>query len=60
MAEIRICRKPGLIVHTDAGWPEGDLWAFATPERRQALQAMAIMGNQLYGAGSHWIEERPG
>lgn len=58
MTEIRICRKPGLIVHTDGGWPDGEVWAAATPERRRALQAMVDAGNQLYGAGSHWTEER--
>jgi len=58
MKEIRVCRKPEVEAVTDGGWPEGLVWAAETPERRRELELLAMVGNRLYGQGSHWIEER--
>lgn len=58
MTEIRLCRKPEVVAITDGGWPEAFDWSPDTPARRRELETMAEVGNLLYGAGSHWIEER--
>ncbi|WP_332701324.1 hypothetical protein [Devosia sp.] len=37
---------------------DGGLWAPATEETRRDYQIIANAGNETYGAGSHWMEER--
>lgn len=34
------------------------VWHPDTPENRRDLEIMAEAGNDAYGPGSHWIEER--
>ncbi|PNG52842.1 MULTISPECIES: hypothetical protein [unclassified Variovorax] len=38
----------------------GGLWRPDTPENRQALEQAMKAGNETYGSGTHWIEEREG
>ncbi|MET3493361.1 hypothetical protein [Variovorax boronicumulans] len=33
-------------------------WAPETPALRRDLEIMAEVGNEVFGAGTHWIEER--
>lgn len=37
---------------------QGGLWQPDTPENRKALTIISESGNEAYGPGSHWIEER--
>jgi hypothetical protein len=38
--------------------PGGGLWHPDTPENRRTLEQVMAAGNETYGEGSHWIEER--
>jgi len=38
--------------------PCGGLWHPDTPENRRKLEQDMADGNEIYGAGTHWIEER--
>ncbi|MBT2326300.1 hypothetical protein J7E62_28645 [Variovorax paradoxus] len=38
--------------------PGGGLWHPDTPENRRALEQVMAAGNETYGEGTHWIEER--
>lgn len=58
MKEIRVCWRLGL--HPDAqGEPsDGGLWHPDTPESRRELTIVVECGCEIYGEGSHWLEER--
>jgi hypothetical protein len=43
----------GVPVHVGGG-----LWRPDTPENRQAIEQAVAAGNETYGEGTHWIEER--
>lgn len=56
-SQIRICRK------FEAGALEGDPWSCmgwtsATDTHLEHLEALTLAGIELFGPGSHWIEER--
>ncbi|CAN7393134.1 hypothetical protein LJR290_002359 [Variovorax sp. LjRoot290] len=38
--------------------PGGGLWHPDTPGNRWTLEQVMAAGNETYGAGTHWIEER--
>lgn len=58
MAEIRVAWS--LIGRTDpTGRPiQAGLWHPDNNENRRTLQAVVDAGNETYGLGTHWIEER--
>lgn len=37
---------------------DGELWTPATEEARRDFQIVAEADNEIYGASSHWVEER--
>jgi len=37
---------------------QNGLWMWATEENHQELRVIADVGNEVYGEGTHWIEER--
>jgi hypothetical protein len=57
MKEIRLCWATH-VVHHEAQAKDGGLWTPATEEVRRDYQVIADVGNEVYGAGSHWIQER--
>jgi hypothetical protein len=38
--------------------PGGGLGHPDTPENRRTLEQIIVAGNETYGEGTHWIEER--
>jgi hypothetical protein len=38
--------------------PGGGLGHPDTPENRRTLEQIMVAGNETYGEGTHWIEER--
>ena len=58
MKEIRVGWRLGL--HSDeAGEPiDGGLWTADSPAVRHDLLLIVERGNQDFGAGTHWLEER--
>jgi hypothetical protein len=38
--------------------PGGRLWYPDTPESRRTLEQMMAAGNETYGEGTHWVEDR--
>jgi len=58
MKEIRICWRADVIRHEEETGQHGGLWFPWTLEMLAALVAMEEAGNEIYGPGSHWIEER--
>ena len=57
MKEIRLCWAEHVVHHEDRV-KDGGLWNPATEEARRDLQIVAEVGNEIYGAGSHWVDER--
>ncbi len=57
MKEIRVCWAAH-VVHHDDEVRKGGLWTPATPEFRRDMETIVEVGNEVYGAGTHWIEER--
>lgn len=58
MLEIRLAWLPDVIHRTFAPIGVLDRWVAATPENKLALQQQLEIALELYGATSHWIEER--
>lgn len=58
MHEIRLCwNVVGRMNIIDEPIQAG-LWMPDTAENRHDLEVIAESGNEVYGDGSHWIEER--
>jgi len=57
MKEIRVRWRRG---EFDEGGREvtGGLWHPATPVNREIAERIVRAGEEVYGEGSHWIEER--
>jgi len=36
----------------------GGVWALDTPENRKDYEIIVEVGNDVYGPGTHWLEER--
>lgn len=65
MKEIRLRWTEGianddeqLTVEGVPAHPGGRLWCPDTSENRRTLEQVAAEGNEIYGEGTHWIEER--
>jgi hypothetical protein len=57
MREIRLRWSKGQT--GENGEPrDGGLWHPDTPENRETLEKVMDAGNETYGLGTHWIEER--
>jgi hypothetical protein len=57
MKEIRLRWSAGM--SKEDGTPGiGGLWHPDTPENRETLEQCMAAGNETYGPGTHWIEER--
>lgn len=57
MKEIRLRWTVGMT--GDDGQPkEGGLWMPDNESNREMLIILAASGNEIAGAGTHWIEER--
>ncbi len=57
MKEIRLCWAAHVVHHEDE-LKDGGLWTPATEDARRDYQIVADAGNEVYGPGSHWVEER--
>lgn len=57
MKEIRLCWAEHVVHHEDRV-KDGGLWTPATEEACRDFQIVAETGNEIYGPGSHWVEER--
>jgi hypothetical protein len=57
MRQIRLCRTAN-VCHLTHEIRQTAEWAFAAPSLRQDYEIMARTGNEVFGAGTHWIEER--
>lgn len=55
LKELRVCWIKGL---DPALEPEGGLWHPDTPGNQLKLKAIMQVGNEIFGRGTHWIEER--
>ncbi|WP_162594231.1 hypothetical protein [Variovorax sp. PBL-E5] len=53
--EVRVCWIKGLAAH---GTQMGGLWHPDTPKNRTKLTAIMQVGNEIFGRGTHWLEER--
>lgn len=58
MTEIRLCRTREVLVLTGSNLTEGEPWTIDTPESRNDLVLLVMVGNELFGEHTHWIEER--
>ncbi len=56
MIEIRLRWTKGQSKET--GTPGVGLWHPDTPENRETLRIVMWAGNETFGEGTHWIEER--
>jgi hypothetical protein len=57
MQEIRLRWSKGF--RKDDGSPnDGGVWHPDTPENRKTLELVMESGNETYGPGTHWLEER--
>lgn len=56
--QIRVCWSIIGRTGTDGLPNNGGIWHPDTPEFRRDLQIVAESGNEAYGPGTHWIEER--
>ena len=57
MQEIRLRWSEGFR-EEDGSPKDGGLWHPDTPENRETLELLMESGNETYGPGTHWIEER--
>ncbi|MDP9877300.1 hypothetical protein J2W25_001607 [Variovorax boronicumulans] len=57
MKQIRLCWTSH-VSHLKHEIQNTAEWTFATPYLRQDYEIMARAGNEIFGAGTHWIEER--
>lgn len=53
--EVRVCWIKGL---APQGPQMGGLWHPDTPRNRIKLTAIMQVGNEIFGRGTHWLEER--
>jgi hypothetical protein len=53
--EVRVCWIKGLAPH---GPQMAGLWHPDTPKNRTKLTAIMQVGNEIFGRGTHWLEER--
>jgi hypothetical protein len=65
MKEIRLRWSKGIVkddeqltVDGAPEYPGGGLWHPDTPENRWMLEQVMAAGNETYGEGTHWLEER--
>jgi alkanesulfonate monooxygenase SsuD/methylene tetrahydromethanopterin reductase-like flavin-dependent oxidoreductase (luciferase family) len=58
MPEIRLCWRPEIVHYGDDPTRHSGAWLVATPESRSDIEIIMASANEVYGAGSHWIEER--
>ncbi len=56
--QIRVCRSIVGRTGMDGLPKNGGVWHPDTPEFRGDLQIVVESGNEAYGPGTHWIEER--
>lgn len=57
LRQIRICWATD-IAHHDEDVHESNLWTPETLETRDAYLLLVKAGNERYGRGTHWLEER--
>lgn len=57
MTEIRLCWRPDIVHHEDT-LRFSQEWLEATPKNRRAVELVLNVALDVYGPGSHWIEER--
>lgn len=57
MTEIRI-RRAAIVPEPEESLRFGALWTPDSPQVRQAYASIVEAGIEVYGPGSHWIDER--
>lgn len=57
MKEIRVCWVPRVHHHELVDRTNG-LWMPDTPDNRRDLEVIVEVACEVYGEGSHWLEER--
>jgi len=55
MKEIRLCKS---IPEESGQLPQHGLWIPDSTAAREAFEVLAAAGNERYGPGTHWVEER--
>ncbi len=56
MKEIRLCKS---IPEESVGQSsQHGLWIPESAAAREAIEVLAAAGNERYGPGTHWVEER--
>ncbi len=58
MREIRLCWTAIRTVHIDGAIVECGSWYADTEASRKELSEILDAGNQVWGEGSHWLQER--
>jgi hypothetical protein len=58
MTQIRICWQSRTGGDDDEAATTGGAWFADTEANRRDLESVAHAGNEVSGAGTHWIEER--
>lgn len=58
MREMRVRWHFGLHENQADEPTDGGVWFPDTPENRRDLEIIVDAGNEVAGAGSHWLEER--
>ena len=54
MKEIRLCKS----ISEEIRESQHGLWMPESPAAREAFKVLAAAGNERYGPGTHWVEER--
>lgn len=55
MKEIRLCTT---VAEVAGETPQPGSWTLETPPMREAFEVLVKAGNERYGQGTHWMEER--
>jgi hypothetical protein len=58
MKEIRLCWSVAGRTNQDGEPIQGGLWHPITDENMRDLEIVRAVGDEVYGEGTHWIEER--
>lgn len=58
MKENRLCWSAPIVHQEDAEEHDGAVWHLDSPDNRETLKIVMECGNQIYGPGSYWLEER--
>jgi hypothetical protein len=58
MIEIRLCWLPGVVHRKDDHVESGGKWMRATLQVRSDMKTLLEIATEIYGPGTHWIEER--